>query len=133
MPLAMFFYTTSNSWVSKSGYIRACRLKPSHLFCIALVSSTENPGVLNYLLQHTGRQKQVHWSTSEEEKFKSWWDGGPVACQVGNCRQFRPQCISTILNVSQPSSMYLNHPQYISTILNVSRPSSMWLNVVLLA
>ena len=116
------------AWVSKSGYIRACKLKPSHLFCIALVSSTENPGVLNYFLQHTDRQKQVHWSTSEEEKFMSWWDGGPVACQVGNCRQFRPQCISTILNVSQPSSMYLNHPQCISTKLNVAQCSPTSLN-----
>ena len=77
-------------------------------FASRLCPQQKNPGVLNYFLQHTDRQKQVHRSSSEEEKFMSWWDGGPVACQVGNCRQFRPQCISTILNVSRPSSMWLN-------------------------
>ena len=77
-------------------------------FASRLCPQQKNPGVLNYFLQHTDRQKQVHRSSSEEGKFTSWWDGGPVACQVGNCRQFRPQCISTILNVSRPSSMWLN-------------------------
>ena len=103
------------AWVSKSGYIRGCRLRPSYFFCIALVSSTKKSRRSELFLA-------TYRSTETNISVIIW--GREIYVVVG----WWSSCLPSRKLSPIPASMYLNHPQCISTKLNVAQCSPTSLN-----